>query len=69
MISMKNKEANHVPVLLSVAEAAERCSVCTKTVRRWIKRGLRIYRPGGGRLIRISETDLLSFVNNRPDDY
>jgi excisionase family DNA binding protein len=63
--AMKNKLSYEIPVLLSVAETAERCGVSTKTVRRWIKhRGLRIYRPGEGRLIRISESDITKFLNN-----
>jgi excisionase family DNA binding protein len=56
-------------VLLTVSEVAKRCSVSTKTVRRWIKdRGLRTYRPPGGRLIRISEDDLATFIKNEQGD-
>jgi len=66
---MKNKAPNHIPVLLTVAEAAERCRVCTKTVRRWIENGLlRIYRPGGGRLIRIAESDIAEFIKDGRDN-
>jgi excisionase family DNA binding protein len=68
-LSMKNKGPNQIPVLLSVAETAERCGVSTKTVRRWIKRRcFRIYRPGGGRLIRIAESDLAEFIKRDRDE-
>jgi excisionase family DNA binding protein len=64
-LSMKNKGPSPIPVLLSVAETAERCGVSTKTVRRWIKRRcLRIYRPGGVRLIRIDESDIAEFIKD-----
>jgi excisionase family DNA binding protein len=66
---MKSKEASQSPPLLSVAEAAQRYGVCTKTVRRWIKdRGLRTHRLPGGRLIRIAESDLAKFINNSRND-
>ena len=51
-----------LPELLTIDEVAERLKVSTKTVRRWIERGeLRIYRLGGQ--IRVSEEDLLAFLN------
>jgi excisionase family DNA binding protein len=52
-----------MPRLLSVKAAAEQLGVCTKTVRRWIKSGaLHMHRLG--RQLRISEDDLLLFVQS-----
>jgi excisionase family DNA binding protein len=52
-----------MPRLLSVKAAAEQLGVCTKTVRRWIKSGaLHVHRLG--RQLRISEDDLLLFVQS-----
>jgi excisionase family DNA binding protein len=62
---MKDKGSNDLPLLLTVAEVAKCCSVSVKQVRRWIKeRGLRIYRPGRGRLIRIAKSDLAEFLSD-----
>ena len=48
--------------LLSVATAAERLEVSTKTVRRWIETSaLRVHRLG--RCVRISEADLEDFID------
>ncbi|MBT3360852.1 MAG: helix-turn-helix domain-containing protein [Rhodospirillales bacterium] len=53
-----------LPTLYSVTEAADHLKVSTKTVRRWIDTGdLRVHRLG--RSIRISETDLNSFLAQR----
>jgi excisionase family DNA binding protein len=61
---MKDRRPNKVDALLSIAQVAERCAVSTRTVRRWIDdRDLPISRPGKGRLIRISESDLAKFIN------
>ena len=44
----------------TITEAAELLSVHPATVRRWISRGrLRAWRYGPGRIIRISERDIL----------
>ena len=60
---MKTKKPDQLPVLLTVKQAAKRCSVCEKTVRRWIKdRGLPVSRPPPGRIIRIAEIDLAKFI-------
>ncbi len=46
---------------LTIAEVAERLSVSTRTVRRWITAGtLQVHRFG--RLVRVSETDLVAFL-------
>lgn len=51
-------------LLLSVEDVAKRLDVCAKTVRRWIKRhDLHVHRLG--RLIRITEEDLQSFIRQR----
>jgi excisionase family DNA binding protein len=60
---MKDRRPNQVDALLSIAQVAERCAVSTRTVRRWIEDGdLTISRPGRGRLVRISESDLDKFI-------
>ena len=47
--------------LLTVEQVAERCSVSTRTTRRWIKAGeLRAHRLG--HLVRVSEDDLATFL-------
>ena len=49
-------------VLLTVADFAKRCQVSEGTVRRWIAEGrLKIIRLG--RLIRISRSDIIKFLN------
>ena len=56
--------SNQAPRLLSVASVAKRLQVSTKTVRRWIETGvLRVHRLG--RCVRISETDLQEFLDQR----
>jgi excisionase family DNA binding protein len=61
---MTQRRPNQVDMLLSIADVAKRCVVSTRTVRRWIEdSGLPIFRPGKGRLIRISERDLVAFIN------
>lgn len=58
------KPAHNVPTLLSIIAVAKKLGVCTKSVRRAIARGdLRIHRVG--RLLRVSEEDLLAFIAAR----
>jgi len=46
---------------LTVEQVAQRCSVSTRTTRRWIEAGaLRAYRLGS--LVRVSEEDLAAFL-------
>ena len=48
---------------LTVNEIAEKLRVERHTVIRWITNGkLRAFKPGGGRLWRIRQTDLQRFV-------
>lgn len=52
----------HLPRLMSVKEVARLLDVCTKTVRRWIRRGdIHVHRVG--RNLRIAEEDLQIFLN------
>jgi excisionase family DNA binding protein len=53
-----------LPILISVKETATHLGVSEKTVRRWIENGdLHIHRIG--RLVRISEADLVVFIKSR----
>ncbi len=55
-------QSRRIPRLLTVAEAAEFLRVCAKTVRRAIARGdLRSHDVG--RQVRVSEEDLMAFLN------
>ena len=55
-------ESAPIPRLLSVATAAARLEVSTKSVRRWINAGdIKAHRIG--RCVRISETDLQEFID------
>jgi excisionase family DNA binding protein len=51
---------------LTVEQVAQRCSVSTRTTRRWIEAGaLQAYRLG--HLVRISEEDLAAFLAGHRD--
>lgn len=53
-----------LPRPLAVKQVAEELGVCGRTIRRWIDRGeLRVHRLG--RLLRVSEPDLIAFVQSR----
>lgn len=55
---------SRLPRLLTVNAAAEQLDVCTKTIRRWIKSGA-LHAHRLGRQQRISEDDLLLFIQKR----
>ena len=58
---MKNASAP-LPRLFTIAELAQRLSVSTKTIHRWIAAGdLRTHKLG--RQVRIAEEDAVSFVS------
>jgi excisionase family DNA binding protein len=53
-----------LPALFTIKQTATHLNVSTKTVRRWIENGdLVSHRIGRG--LRVSETDLVSFVRMR----
>ena len=56
---MSNLKSN--PDFISVEEAAESLSVCSKTIRNWIKSGKLPAYETGPKLIRISVLDLRAF--------
>jgi excisionase family DNA binding protein len=61
---MTTTMTNHVPPLFSIDHVAQQLGVSTRTVRRWTDRGeLRIHRLG--RSIRISEPDLIAFLQSK----
>jgi excisionase family DNA binding protein len=58
--------SGELPKFISPAEAAERLGVKTGTVKAWIKLGkIRHYSIGGG-LNKLSEQDVIAFVQERP---
>ena len=55
-----------LPAFYSVTETAKLLKVSPRTVRRWIEKGdLTIHRLG--RQIRITDTDLVTFIRQRRD--
>jgi excisionase family DNA binding protein len=62
----KKAEATAPTELLTVQDAADFTKVSTRTVRRWIKAGLKIYRAG--RQLRIDKSDLVHFMSFHSDD-
>ena len=60
------KASPRLSCMLNVEQIALRVDVSTKTVRRWIEgRELRCHRFG--RTIRVSEEDLIAFLNRHRD--
>lgn len=54
--------SSRLPRFFSVDEIADELKVSTKTVRRWIERGeLHVHHLG--RQLRVSEEDLIAFIN------
>ena len=51
--------------LLSLGTVANRLEVLIKTVRRWIGRGELRAHDLGRQIVRVSEEDLMAFVNHR----
>jgi len=55
-----------LPVLFSIKQVAKHLDTSTRTIRRWIEAGdLVAHRIGRG--LRISETDLQTFIKTRRD--
>lgn len=58
---MSDRAPTLAPAFFTIPETAKRLKVSPKTVRRWIEHGtLKVHRFG--KQIRITETDLLAFV-------
>ena len=60
------KAAPRLPRMLNVEQIAEQVGVSIKTVRRWIKRR-EVHCHRLGRTIRVSEEDLIAFLNRHRD--
>ena len=60
------KASPRLPNMLNVEQIVERMSVSIKTVRRWIeRRELHCHRLG--KTIRVSDDDLIAFLNRHRD--
>jgi excisionase family DNA binding protein len=58
---------NRAEQFFTIAEIAERMYVAPRTVSRWIRdKKLRSHKPG--RIVRISESDFVDFLNRHRDD-
>jgi excisionase family DNA binding protein len=60
------KASSRLPSMLSVEQVALQVGVSIKTVRRWINRR-EVHCHRLGRTIRVSEDDLIAFLNRHRD--
>ncbi|HEX8233358.1 MAG TPA: helix-turn-helix domain-containing protein [Caulobacteraceae bacterium] len=61
---MRESRSPRVPRMLSIGDVAEAMNASTRTIRRWIADGdLHAHRMG--RLVRVSEDDLVAFAATR----
>ena len=67
MIFNDKQGANNMKKFLTIKEISEELKVSISTVRRWItEEKLKTYKPG--KVIRISEEDLMEFIESNKDN-